>query len=434
MKQHLPQWLRIGLLSFGGPAAQISVMHRVAVDEQRWVSEAEFLRALNFCMLLPGPEAQQMAVWLGWRTHGVRGGLISGTLFVLPGSLIMLLLSWVYAQTQGLPTIQGLLLGLKCAVLSIVLQAVFRLARRVLKSRFLKFIAVLSCLVSVLKLLPFPLLILGAAALGLIQSRRRPHTGLHSTASDQSHERPADIPLHRETRRFSITLATGLLLWWLPVICCGLLAGWASLWVQLGVFFSQAAVLTFGGAYSVLNYVSNVVADNFGWLTRAEMADGLGLAETTPGPLILVVQHVGFLSAWKQPGTLSPGLAGTLAAALTTWVTFVPSFLWILLGAPWLSRLNQLGWLAAIMSSVSAAAVGLIAALGAGLAASTLFSGELDLLSGPFSLRIPDPRLLQPVAVLLTALSLTLTFAFRHGLAIILICCALFGWLLSWFL
>ena len=433
MKQHLPQWLRIGMLSFGGPAAQISVMHRIAVEEQRWVSEAEFLRALNFCMLLPGPEAQQMAVWLGWRTHGVRGGLISGALFVLPGSLIMLLLSWVYAQTQGLPAMLGLLLGLKCAVLSIVLQAVFRLARRVLKSRFLRFIAVLSGLLSVLKLLPFPLLILAAATLGLIQNRKMPATGLHSTAGNQGSEIPADSPLLNETRRFSLTLGTGMLLWWLPVICCGLLAGWSSLWVQLGVFFSQAAVLTFGGAYSVLNYVSAAVVDNFGWLTRAEMADGLGLAETTPGPLILVVQHVGFLSAWKQPGTLAPGMAGTFAAALTTWVTFVPSFLWILLGAPWLSRLNQLGWLAAIMSSVSAAAVGLIAALGAGLAGNTLFSGGFELQWGQFSLSIPDPRLLQPAAVLLTALSLTLTFAFRRGLAIILVSCALSGWLLSLF-
>ncbi len=433
MRQLVLDWLRMGLICFGGPAAHISVMHRVAVEERRWVQEAEFLRAMNFCMLLPGPEAHQLAVWLGWRTHGVRGGLISGILFVLPGSLIMLMISWLYARTQTLPAVQGLLLGLKCAVLAIVLQAFLRLASRVLKSPFLVFLAVISCLMSTLQLVPFPLLIANAALAGMLWYRFRGRTVSTAAANVPDSITATDSQPRRETRRIVTTLCTGLLLWWLPVVGCGLLAGWSSLAVRLGLFFSRAAVLTFGGAYAVLNYVSAVVVDNFGWLTRAEMADGLGLAETTPGPLILVVQHVGFLAGWKQAGDWSPAVAGVAAALLTTWVTFVPSFLWILLGAPWLNRLSQPRWLTAIMNAVSATAVGLIAALGIGLAGSTLFSEEAALPFRQFLLRVPGGGLLRPEAVLLTGLSLLLTFAFRRGLAIILGCCAAAGWLLSLF-
>jgi chromate transporter len=431
VRQLILDWLRLGLICFGGPAAHISVMHRVAVEERHWVQEAEFLKAMNFCMLLPGPEAHQLAVWLGWRTHGVRGGLISGTLFVLPGSLIMLAISWLYANTQTVPAVQGLLLGLKCAALSVVLQAFLRLASRVLKSQFLVLLALVSCLTSTLQLVPFPLLIAHAAVAGMLWYRFRSRTEFRAAAEVPDSTAAAEVQPRGETRRIVITLGTGLLLWWLPVVCCGLLAGWSSLPVRLGLFFSRAAVLTFGGAWAVLNYVSSVVVDDFGWLTRAEMADGLGLAETTPGPLILVVQHVGFLAGWKQSGDWSPTYAGAAAALLTTWVTFAPSFLWILLGAPWLNRLSQRGWLTAIMNAVSATAVGLIAALGIGLAGSTLFSEEAALPFRQFLLPVPAFGLLRPEAVLLTGLGFVLTFAFRKGLAIILGCCASVGWLLS---
>lgn len=431
MMPYLRDWLRIGLLSFGGPAAQISVMHRIAVEERRWVSEDEFLQALNFCTLLPGPEAHQLSVWLGWKTQGFAGGVVAGSLFVLPGSCCMLLLSWIYTQSQSLPISHTILLGLKCAVLSIVLQAVIRLSARCLKTAFAWCVSVTACLCSLFDLLPFPLLIGLTVLAGLLQHLHRTRTlrsvdkalnNEPAAASCAAVRADADSSLQRHPQtsqwlRSCMTLLTGLLLWWLPVIACGLFAGWESLWVRLGIFFSKAAVLTFGGAYAVLSFVSRAVVHEFHWLSPSEMADGLGLAETTPGPLILVLQHVGFLAGWKSSGSLSPVVAAAMAAALTSWVTFVPSFLWVLLGAPWLQRINDVSWLRCAMQAVSAAATGLIVALWTELAGNTLIAPG----GSP-----------QPEAIVVTLIGALLTFAFRRGLAIILLACLTAGCLTEW--
>ena len=351
-------WAEVAAQSFGGPAAQIAVMHRVFVEQRRWIDEASFLAALQLCMILPGPEAQQLITWIGWRQHGLRGGLVAGWLFVLPGFVSLLALSVLTVGWGHTPAVGGLLFGLKAAVLALLVEAITRLSRRALQTRpmvLLAGVALLARLVGV----PFPVLIVAAGLLGALRAPA-----------------PTVAPPPLTWGGPLRVGAVGLLLWLGPVAILAAITGGSSIWTQLGLFFAQAATLTFGGAYAVLGWVAEHAVADRGWLSTAEMMDGLGLAESTPGPLIQVVQHVGFLAASRSPGSLPPLLAGALGATLTTWVTFAPSFLWIFALAPQLEALRARPRWAAAVGTISAVVVGVVAELGIQFARSTLYRPE----------------------------------------------------------
>jgi chromate transporter len=354
-RQALGVWVRVAVQSFGGPAGQIAVMHRIIVDEKRWLSEERFLHALNYCMLLPGPEAQQLAIYVGWLLHGYRGGLAAGILFVLPGFLSILGLSVMYAVFQGVTVVTALFFGLQAAVLAVVIEAVLRIGRRVLKNGAMVGIAAAAFVGIFFLEIPFPLIIAGAALLGLsghrirpdlfevIQGRRAAGNAGPGAAEAAAESALADINHHHgrpSVVRAAQILGAGLALWFLPVVVIAAVLGSGHVLVVEGVFFSKAAVVTFGGAYSVLAYVAQEAVERYGWLQPGEMLDGLGMAETTPGPLIQVVQFVGFLGAYRNPGPFDPLTAGLLGSILVTWVTFVPCFIWIFLGAPYIERLR----------------------------------------------------------------------------------------------
>lgn len=349
-------WLKLGLVSFGGPAGQIALMHEELVVRRRWMTEAQFLRALNFCMLLPGPEAQQLATYAGWRLHGARGGLVAGGLFVLPSAVLLWALSWLYASSGELPVVAALFYGLKPAVLAIVAGAVLRIGGRVLRGAASWGVAVLAFAALQWAALPFPLVVLGAGAIGWAGARIWPgcFPGGEPVATDGLPE--AKSGTTPGAWRAVRVLGLGLAVWWAPLLALWLWQGGGSTLFQEGVFFSKAAAVTFGGAYAILPYVSQQAVAHYGWLSAGQMLDGLGMAETTPGPLIIVLQFVGFMGAWNEPGPLSPLAAGTLGAAVTTWTTFVPSFIWIFLGAPhlegWSGRSRFQGALAAVTSAV----------------------------------------------------------------------------------
>lgn len=365
-------WCRVAALSFGGPTAQIAVMHRVLVEEKKWISEHRFLHALNYCMLLPGPEAQQLAVYIGWLLHGTRGGLVAGTLFILPGFAAILVLSMLYVLAQSRDAtllahvVAALFYGLKPAVAAIVAEAVIRIGKKVLKNRVMVAIAALAFVGIFFLELPFPAIILGAGLTGFVGGKLWPQTFQvikqhgEGPADDQ---RAVDAAAEKARPTFARTLlisAFWLTLWFAPL---GALAWWLgpeSVFVKEGLFFSQAAVLTFGGAYSVLSYIGQKAVHQFGWLKPAEMMDGLGMAETTPGPLIMVVQFVGFMGAYRNPGSLPPLTAGILGSIITVWVTFVPCFFWIFLGAPYIERLRGNLNLSSALSSITAAVVGVV--------------------------------------------------------------------------
>lgn len=357
-------WLKLGFISFGGPAGQIAIMQTELVDRKKWIDQERFLHALNFCMLLPGPEAQQLAIYLGWLLHRTWGGIVAGVLFVLPSVFILWALSFVYAAYGNVPWIAAIFYGLKPAVMAIVAVAVIKIGRKALQSLLMWCIAAVAFAAIFFFHVPFPLIILGAALVGFLAERALPADAATSDGNESrdvpgdndessGHARPS---WSRATR---ITIAC-LLLWWTPVLLAGLWQGWDHTLVKEGLFFSKAAVVTFGGAYAVLPYVAQQAVEKFGWLQPGQMMDGLGLAETTPGPLIMVLQFVGFMGGWTKPGLLPPLLAGTLGALLTTWVTFVPCFLWILLGAPHLEQLRGITRLTAALSAVTAAVVGVI--------------------------------------------------------------------------
>jgi len=345
-REALALWWRIGLLSFGGPAGQIALMHRLLVEEKRWIDEARFLHALNYCMLLPGPEAQQLATYVGWLLHGVRGGLIAGLLFILPGALAVLALSFVYVLLGEVSWIAGVFFGLKAAVLALVVQALIRLGTKALRGALPRVVAIAAFLALFVLDAPFPLVVLGAGALGLATASQWKPVG-HGDA-------PAELD---EVRRPGTALAaiTCLLLWLGTLAGLLWLLGGESVFTDIALFFSQMAVVSFGGAYAVLSYVAQQGVENYAWLQPGEMVDGLGLAETTPGPLILVTQFVGFLAAHREAAGLHPLLAATLGAALTTWVTFLPCFTWIFAGAPYIERLRKLPRLSAALSAITAA-------------------------------------------------------------------------------
>lgn len=365
-REALAVWTKIGLLSFGGPTGQIALMHQELVEKRRWVSEARFLHALNYCMLLPGPEAQQLSIYTGWLLHGVRGGLAAGTLFVLPGALLLWAVSWVYVVHGQVSWIAAIFAGLKPAVLGIVAFAVLRLGRKALRGPALWAVAAAAFAGIFFLKLPFPLLIAGAALAGFLGGRFFPRHfsagggGEHGT-STVIHDGPAETaspppPLSRTLRTAGLWLAV----WLAPVALAGLLLGRDHVLFAQGLFFSKAALVTFGGAYAVLPYVAQQAVETHGWLSAAQMLDGLALAETTPGPLILVLQYVGFLGAWAAPAPWPPLVAATLGAALTTWCTFVPGFLFIFAGAPYVEALRGQTLLNHVLTAITAAVVGVI--------------------------------------------------------------------------
>lgn len=415
-------WAYIGLNSFGGPAGQIAVMHRVLVDEKKWISEERFLHALNFCMLLPGPEAQQLATYIGWLLHGWRGGLTAGTLFVLPGAAVILILSYIYAAFQTVPFVQALFFGLKCAVLAIVVEAVIRIGKRALKSRFAYGIAIAAFIAIFFFAVPFPVIIAIAAVIGFARARI---TGASAVDAADASMRPNPL-------RSLAVLAGGLAVWFGPIAAIWAALGRDSVYFDIGAFFSKAAVVTFGGAYSVLAYIAQEAVGTFGWLQPGEMVDGLAMAETTPGPLIMVVQFVGFMAAYRDPGALDPMLAGTLGAALTTWVTFAPCFLWIFLGAPYIERLRGNRALSAALAAITAAVVGVVLNLAVWFALHTLFS-ELSVVSaGPLRVQVPDVSTVSWAALGLLTAAAVATFRFHVGMLKVLGGCAVGGLLLQW--
>jgi chromate transporter len=419
-------WLRVAALSFGGPAGQIAVMHRILVDEKRWVGEARFLHALNFCMLLPGPEAQQLTVYLGWLLHKTKGGLVAGTLFVLPGFLAILALSWIYVLFGDIAAIEGLFFGLKAAVLAIVVAALVKIASRALQNNVLLAIAGLAFVAIFAFGVLFPLIVLGAGLIGYFGTRLGStafrlgggHGGKADTGlTDADSALGVGTPAHaRPSRGWTIRIAAVFLLLWLgPLVLLMALAGTDDVFTEIALFFSKMAVVTFGGAYAVLAYVAQEAVQNYGWLQPGEMLDGLGMAETTPGPLIQVVQFVGFMGAFRDPGALPPLVAATMAAVLTTWVTFVPCFLWIFLGAPFSERLRDNKALTGALSAITAAVVGVILNLVVWFAIHSLFAEVFRIERFGLALELPVPASLDPAALALTALALLAVFRFKLG-------------------
>ena len=376
-REALGFWLRLGLISFGGPAGQIAILHAELVERRRWVSEARFLHALNYCMLLPGPEAQQLATYLGWVLHKTPGGLAAGTLFVLPSALLLWGLSWAYVAFGSQPWMEGFLYGLKPAVLAIVAASVWRIGSRALKTRLLWCVAGAAFAALWLLNAPFPWVLASAGLAGLLGSWIRPSALVRNAPAPAPSEAGAPsvhpAPSLWKAARLA---AVWLTVWWAPVLLAGALLGRGHAVFAQGVFFSKAAMLTFGGAYAVLPYVAQQAVAQFHWLTAPQMLDGLGLAETTPGPLLIVLQFVGFLGGWNQPGALPPLLAATLGAFLSTWCTFAPSFLWIFLGAPYLEGLRSHRRLNCGLSAIMAAVVGLILNLAVWLGLQVLLRGN----------------------------------------------------------
>ncbi|GAA3109169.1 chromate efflux transporter [Rhizobium viscosum] len=431
-------WLRVAALSFGGPAGQIAVMHRIVVDEKRWIGEQRFLHALNYCMLLPGPEAQQLAIYIGWLMHRTAGGLVAGILFVLPGFLSILALSYLYVTLGSVHAVEGLFFGLKAAVLAVVIQAVVRVGGRALKNRAMIGIAAAAFLAIFVFHVPFPVIILAAAIIGFLGSKSGSRLfqggGGHKAAggadlSDAHALLGEEIPDHaRPNLRWSLKISAVLLvLWLLPLLLLYFFLGPDDIFTQIGVFFSKMALVTFGGAYAVLAYVAQEAVQHFGWLKPTEMLDGLGMAETTPGPLIMVLQFVGFMGAYRDPGSLGPMTAATLAAILTTWVTFVPCFLWIFLGAPFIEKLRGNTALAGAMSAITAAVVGVILNLAIWFGLHFLFrSAEVHSL-GPFSIELPVWTSLSVPSLLLSLAAAIAIFRFKLAVIPVLLGCAVAG-------
>jgi chromate transporter len=422
-------WARIAALSFGGPAGQIAVMHRILIDEKRWIGERRFLHALNFCMLLPGPEAQQLATYIGWLLHGVRGGLVAGFLFVLPGALAILALSWIYVLYGNVGPVEALFFGLKAAVLAIVVQAVVRIGSRALKSTASRALAAAAFVAIFFLGAPFPVIVLTAGVVGWIAGRQGStafagggHGGGGAGLSDAESALGDGPVLHPpgRTRLAALVLAA---LWLAPVATLFALAGPGSVWTEIATFFSKMAVVTFGGAYAVLAYVAQAGVEHYHWLSATEMLDGLGLAETTPGPLIMVTQFVGFLAAFRQASGLSPLFAGTLGAILTTWVTFLPCFVWIFAGAPFIEKLRENKALASALGAITAAVVGVILNLAIWFALHFLFARHARVGAVDW----PVPTSIDPSALALSALAILLLFVAKRGVPMTLALCALSG-------
>ena len=431
-------WARIAALSFGGPAGQIAVMHRILVEEKRWIGENRFLHALNYCMLLPGPEAQQLAVYIGWLLHRTRGGLVAGTLFVLPGLLAIMALSWIYAAFGNVGVVEALFFGLKAAVLAIVLEAVMRIGRRALKNNVMLGLAAAAFVAIFAFDVPFPLIILTAALIGFFGGRAGLPAFLTSSDGHGKHGKAVpdaetalgeSVPEHaRPSISWSLRVSAICLVLWLGPVAALLLAlGPGDVFTNIAVFFSKMAVVTFGGAYAVLAYVAQQAVETYGWLQPGEMLDGLGLAETTPGPLIMVTQFVGFLGAFRDPGGLNPFVAGTLGGLLTTWVTFVPCFLWIFLGAPFVETIRGNRALAAALAVITAAVVGVILNLAVWFGLHVLFGEVREVEGFGVSLDIPVLATIDPAALVLTLAAIVAVFHLKIGMIPVLAACSAAG-------
>lgn len=441
-------WAKIGLLSFGGPAGQIALMHKELVEERRWIGEQRFLHALNYCMLLPGPEAQQLATYIGWLMHRTWGGLIAGLLFVLPGAAVMLGLSILYALYRHVPFIDAIFFGVKAAVLAVVVEAVMRIGKRALKNRTMIGIAVAAFIGIYVLQVPFPLIILAAGFVGWLGSYVAPQffTGAGHGGKgapdfdgiiDRMFERGQLAHTRPSFRSTLCSLALGIPLWLMPVFLLWVLTGPTAVWTQIGTFFSTMAVVTFGGAYAVLAYVAQAAVDTFGWLAPGEMADGLGLAETTPGPLIMVLQFVGFFAAYRNPGVFDPVVAGCLGAALTTWVTFAPSFLFIFVGGPYSEALRGNRKVSAVLSAITAAVVGVVVNLALWFGLHVMFREVRSLDTFGVGPDIPVLTSINWQAFALSALAVFAMLRLKAGMISTLVGCAIAGLLLklaeSWF-
>ena len=434
----LAVWARIALLSFGGPAGQIAVMHRILVEEKRWLGEARFLHALNFCMLLPGPEAQQLAVYFGWLMHSTKGGIAAGLVFVFPGLIAIMILSLIYALYGDVSFVAAMFFGLKAAVLAIVLHAVVRIGSRALRNSTMIVLAAASFVAIFFFGAPFPAIILAAALIGYFGGRAGVQAfrggGGHDTkdgtsVADSETILGSESPDHGRSGAVVSFRVCGILLvlWLAPTAALLIGLGPDHVFSEIAVFFSKMAVVTFGGAYAVLAYVAQAAVDSFGWLKPGEMLDGLGMAETTPGPLIMVTQFVGFMGAFRDPGVLSPLLAGVLGGLLTTWVTFAPCFLWIFLGAPYIERLRDNRALSAALGTITAAVVGVILNLAIWFALHVLFR-QVGIFEG-MGLRfaLPDFASLDPVAAALAAAALLAVFRFKIDMITLLGAAAVLG-------
>jgi chromate transporter len=427
-------WVRVAMLSFGGPAGQIAVMHRIIVDEKRWVSESRFLHALNYCMLLPGPEAQQLATYVGWLMHRTRGGIIAGGLFVLPGVVAIMGLSWIYALFGKVGIVSALFFGLKAAVLAIVLEAVVRIGRRALKNRMMIGLAAAAFVAIFFLDFPFPLIILAAGLIGYVGGRADlpqfqvggghgpAGKGLTDAESLLGEETPAHArPTIGRSLRVS---AAWLALWLVPVVAILVTLGAGNVFGQIALFFSKMAMVTFGGAYAVLAYVAQQAVEHYHWLKPGEMLDGLGMAETTPGPLIMVLQFVGFMAAFRDPGSLPPLLAGTLGGLLATWVTFTPCFLWIFLGAPFIEVLRGNKALSGALSAITAAVVGVILNLAIWFAIHTIFAKVHPVALGPVGFDAPVFASVNVWALLLSVAAVVAMFRVKAGMVGTLVACS----------
>jgi len=433
-------WARVALLSFGGPAGQIAVMHRILVEEKRWIGETRFLHALNYCMLLPGPEAHQLAIYIGWLLHRTRGGLVAGTLFVLPGLISLGLLSWIYATFGSVGGVQGLFFGLKAAVLAVVFEAVLRVGKRAIRGRSMLLIAILAFGAIFFFSVPFPLIIAAVAVIGFAgyaMGVKGFALSAHARGADQASEAGAAIdaaftnklPTHVQpsARRLIRVTLIGLSIWLAPLLALLVCLGPTNVFTAIATFNSRMAVVTFGGAYAVLAYMAQQAVDHYHWLKPQEMLVGLGFAETTPGPLISVVQFVGFLAAYRQPGTLSPALAGTLGGLLAQWCTFVPSFLWIFMGAPYIESLRNNRALGAALACITAAVVGVIANLSIWFALHTLFGEVRERHLGALTLQLPVLGTLNVAALILAITAAVALFRFKVGMIAILLGCSVAG-------
>ena len=417
-------WLRVAVLSFGGPAGQIAVMHRILVEEKHWISESRFLHALNYCMLLPGPEAQQLATYIGWLLHRTSGGIMAGGLFILPGIVAIMGLSYIYAAYGNVGYVEAVFFGLKAAVLAIVVQAVVRVGKRALRNRLMIALAAIAFVAIFFFNVPFPIIIVAAGAIGYFGARSgRPefaaveHGGGSKKAAIDSLFGD-DLPDHvrPSVARALKVSAVWLLLWMVPVAALLIGLGQANVFSQIALFFSKMAMVTFGGAYAVLAYVAQQAVEHYHWLQPREMLDGLGMAETTPGPLIMVLQFVGFMAAYRDPGTLSPMLAATLGGLLATWVTFIPCFLWIFLGAPYVETLRGNKGLAGALTAITAAVVGVILNLSIWFALHTLFRLTTPVRSLGLSFDMPVWSSLDVAAFALAAAAATAIFRFNIGM------------------
>jgi chromate transporter len=429
-------WLKVGFLSFGGPAGQIALMHRILIEEKQWISEERFLHALNYCMLLPGPEAQQLAIYVGWLMHGTVGGLVAGTLFVVPGALLILALSALYASYAAVPMVAALFAGVKAAVLVIVVEAVLRIGKRALGTQAAWLIAACAFVALFALNVPFPMVVVAAGLTGVVagtSGRESDNDEAANPASAFAIDRALDAaPAVKVSWSRTVTVsAIGLLLWLLPLIVLSLSLGVRSLYTQQFLLFTKLAVVTFGGAYAALSYIAQEAVQNHHWLSAEQMMDGLGLAETTPGPLILVLQFVAFMAAYQHAGAGHPLLGGVVASLLMLWATFVPCFLWIFVGAPYIENLRSNKRLRAALTAITAAVVGVVLNLALWFGLHVMFGTVNERTFGMIHLPIPDVATIRPVSIGLSLLAAIAMFRFRISMLVVLVACAVAGLILS---